>query len=240
MTRKETVLMFFEPKVALVTGASRGIGRATALALARRGISAALAARSREALAAVENQIRELGVRAISIETDVSDESAVAAMVERTARELGPIDVLVNNAGTLERAPLVELEAAAWDRVLDVNLKGAFLCTRAVLPSMIERGRGRIVNVSSISGKVGTPLLSAYCASKWGLLGFSLATAEELKEHGIQVFSVCPGSVGTEMLQKGLPGAAPDMEPEDVASVIVYLGTEAPEAMTGAAVDVFG
>jgi 3-oxoacyl-[acyl-carrier protein] reductase len=146
----------------------------------------------------------------------------------------------VNNAGTLERAPVVETDAAAWDRVLDVNLKGAFLCTRAVLASMIERRRGRIVNVSSISGKLGTPLLASYCASKWGLLGFSLASAEELKPQGIQVFSVCPGSVNTEMLQQGLPGADPDMEPEDVASVIVYLGIEAPDAMTGAAVDVFG
>jgi 3-oxoacyl-[acyl-carrier protein] reductase len=175
-----------------------------------------------------------------SIPTDVSDEAEVAAMVETTARELGPIDLLVNNAGTLERAPVVETDAAAWDRVLDVNLKGAFLCTRAVVPSMIERGQGRIVNVSSISGKLGTPLLTAYCASKWGLLGFSLSTAEELKPQRIQVFSVCPGSVNTEMLQRGLPGATPDMEPEDVASVIVYLGTEAPDAMTGAAVDVFG
>jgi len=232
--------MLFEPKVAIVTGASRGIGRATAIALARRGVGVALAARTRGALAAVERQIGELAGRALPIPTDVSDEAAVAAMVETAARELGPIDLLVNNAGTLERAPVVETDAAAWDRVLDVNLKGAFLCTRAVLPSMIERGRGRIVNVSSISGKLGTPLLTAYCASKWGLLGFSLATAEELKPHGIQVFSVCPGSVNTEMLQQGLPGATPDMEPEDVASVIVYLGTEAPDAMTGAALDVFG
>ena len=227
----------FAPEVAIVTGASRGIGRATASALARRGVSVALAGRSREALLMVE---RELSGRAISIPTDVSDDAAVAAMVERAAGELGPIDLLVNNAGTLERASVVETDAAAWDRVLDVNLKGAFLCTRAVLPSMIERGRGRIVNVSSISGKLGTPLLASYCASKWGLLGFSLATAEEMKGKGVQVFSVCPGSVNTEMLQQGLPGAAPGMEPEDVASVIVYLGTEAPDAMTGASLDVFG
>jgi len=232
--------MPFEPEVALITGASRGIGRATAIALARRGVSVVLAARNREALATVEREIREIGGRALSIATDVSDEAAVAAMVEKTARELGPIDLLVNNAGTLERAQVVDTEAAAWDRVLDVNLKGAFLCTRAVLPSMIDRGRGRVVNVSSISGKLGTPLLTAYCASKWGLLGFSLATAEEMKPHGIQVFSVCPGSVNTVMLEQGLPGATPDMEPEDVASIIVYLGTEAPDAMTGAAVDVFG
>jgi 3-oxoacyl-[acyl-carrier protein] reductase len=227
----------FAPEVAVVTGASRGIGRATAIALARRGIRVALASRSRGALDSVR---KEIGGGAISIETDVSSESSVAVMVERTARELGPVDLLVNNAGTLARAPLSELDTASWDRVLDVNLRGAFLCTRAVLPSMVERGRGRIVNVSSISGKLGTPLLTAYCASKWGLLGFSLAAAEELRPKGIQVFAVCPGSVNTEMLQQGLPGAKPDMEPEDVASVIVYLGTEAPDAMTGAALDVFG
>jgi 3-oxoacyl-[acyl-carrier protein] reductase len=210
------------------------------MALVKKGIAVALAARSREGLSEVEQEVRQNGGRALSIPTDVSDEAAVAAMVERVSQVLGPIDLLVNNAGTLERASVVETDAAAWDRVLDVNLRGAFLCTRAVLPSMIERGRGRIVNVSSISGKLGTPLLTSYCASKWGLLGFSLATAEEMRGKGIQVFSVCPGSVNTEMLQQGLPGATPDMEPEDVASVIVYLGTEAPDAMTGAALDVFG
>jgi NAD(P)-dependent dehydrogenase (short-subunit alcohol dehydrogenase family) len=134
----------------------------------------------------------------------------------------------------------VETDLSAWRRVLDVNLTGAFLCTRAVLPRMIDRARGRIVNVSSISGTLGTPELAAYCASKWGLIGFTKAAAEELKPHGVQVFSLCPGSVNTEMLRKGLPGATPDMEPEDVAGVIVYLATEAPDAMTGASVDVFG
>ncbi len=227
----------FEPKVAIVTGASRGIGRATAIALAQRGIAVALAARDQKALAAVQE---EIGGRATAIPTDVSDEAAVAEMVARASSELGPIDLLVNNAGALARASLADIDVADWDRVLGVNLRGPFLCTRAVLPSMIERGRGRIVNVSSISGKLGTPLLTAYCASKWGLLGFSHAAAEELKPKGIQVFSVCPGSVNTEMLQQGLPGAVSDMEPEDVASVIVYLGTEAPDAMAGAAVDVFG
>jgi 3-oxoacyl-[acyl-carrier protein] reductase len=230
----------FDPRSAIVTGASQGIGRATAFALARKGMGVALAARNAENLAAVESEIRTLGGRALAIPTDVADEAGVASLVEASARALGPIDLLVNNAGAVERAEVVEMDAAAWDRMIAVNLRSAFLCTRAVLRQMIPRGRGRIVNVSSISGTLGTPKLSAYCASKWGLLGFAKAAAEELRDKGVQVFSVCPGSVDTPMLQKGLPGAIPRMQPEDIASVIVYLATEAPDAMTGASLDVFG
>ncbi len=230
----------FRPETALVTGASRGIGRATALALAERGIAVALASRTPPGLVATENTIKEAGGKAFTIPADVSDALAVEELVEETERRLGPIDVLVNNAGTVERALVVETDEATWDHVLDTNLKGPFLCTRTVLPSMVERGRGRIVNVSSISGRLGTPQLAAYCASKWGLLGFSKATAEEVRRHNVQVFAVCPGSVNTDMLQKGLPGAKAQLEPEAVASVIAYLSTSAPAAMTGAAIDVFG
>ncbi len=139
----------------------------------------------------------------------------------------------MNNAGVVARSPVVDTDdGTIWDDALDINLKGAFLCTKAVLPKMIRRGRGRIVNVSSIAGKLGTPRLAAYCASKWGLIGFSKVTVEEVRGDGVHVFSVCPGSVNTEMLQKGLPGAKPDMEPEDVSDVIVYLATGAPVART--------
>lgn len=232
--------MGFDPRSAIVTGASQGIGRATAHALARKGIAVALAARHAGNLAAVEREIRGFGGSALAIPTDVADEAGVATLVETSARGLGPIDLLVNNAGTVERAEIVEMEADSWDRVIAVNLRSAFLCTRAVLRQMIPRGRGRIVNVSSISGTLGTPKLSAYCASKWGLLGFAKSAAEELRDHGVQVFSVCPGSVRTPMLEKGLPGAAARMEPGDIASVVVYLATDAPDAMTGASLDVFG
>ena len=147
---------------------------------------------------------------------------------------------MVNNAGVVEPNLVVATSDESWDRVLDVNLKGAFLCTRAVLPQMIDRQRGRILNVSSISGRLGTPRLASYCASKWGLIGFTKAAAEETAPHNVQIMTVCPGSVATEMLAKGLPGAKPDMTPEAVASLLLYLGTEAPEAMNGSAIDMFG
>jgi 3-oxoacyl-[acyl-carrier protein] reductase len=150
------------------------------------------------------------------------------------------VDVLVNNAAVVEPNLIVETSEESWDRVLNINLKAAFLSTKAVLPSMLKRRRGRIIMVSSISGRLGTPRLASYCASKWGLIGFCKATAEETREHDVHVFSICPGSVDTEMLRQGLPGAQPHMNPDDVASLILYLATEAPPAMTGTAVDMFG
>ncbi len=114
------------------------------------------------------------------------------------------------------------------------------MCTRVVLPTMIARRRGRIVNVSSISGRLGTPHLASYCASKWGLIGFTKATAEEVRSQNVQVLAVCPGSVATEMLNRGLPGAKPEMSPDQVASLLLYLATEAPDALTASALEMFG
>jgi NAD(P)-dependent dehydrogenase (short-subunit alcohol dehydrogenase family) len=230
----------FVPRVAVITGAGRGIGRAAAYTFASHGISVALASRSANELTTVEQDIRESGGRALAIPTDVALSAQVESLVQKAERNLGPVDVLVNNAGLVARAPVTETTEEAWDRTLDINLKGAFLCTRAVLPSMKIRKRGRVINVSSISGRLGTPRLAPYCASKWGLIGFSKATAEESREHNIQVFAVCPGSVDTEMLREGLPGAEPDMSPEAVASVLLYLAVDAPAALTGATIDMYG
>ena len=237
---KETSEAAFHPRVAIVTGAGRGIGRATALALARHGVAVALASRKAADLMAVEAEIEELGGRALAVSTDVSVSAQVERLIEETERKLGEIDLLVNNAGVVDPNPVVETSDESWDHVLDTNLKGAFLCARAVLPLMIERRRGRILNVSSISGRLGTPRLASYCASKWGLIGLTKAVAEETAPHNVHIMAVCPGSVDTEMLAKGLPGAQPDMSPEAVAALLLYLGTQAPAAMNGSVIDMFG
>jgi len=135
---------------------------------------------------------------------------------------------------------LDDMPLDTWDAVVDSNLKGTFLVTRAFLPAMRARRGGRIVNVASISGRQGTALLSAYCAAKHGVVGLTRSLAEELRDDGIAVNAVCPGSVDTPMLQIGMPGAKPAMSPDDVAGVVLYLAAEAPVALTGSCVDVFG
>ncbi|HXU60122.1 MAG TPA: SDR family oxidoreductase, partial [Polyangia bacterium] len=149
-------------------------------------------------------------------------------------------DVVVNNAGIATRGPLEETPIQTWDAVMDANLRGTFLVTRGFLPAMRARRAGRIVNVASISGRQGTANLTAYCAAKHGVVGLTRALAEEVRADGIAVNAVCPGSVDTEMLRVGMPGAKPDMSPDDVANVIIYLAAYAPLALTGSCVDVFG
>jgi NAD(P)-dependent dehydrogenase (short-subunit alcohol dehydrogenase family) len=216
-------------KVAVVTGASRGIGRAIVAALAGAGARVAgCALRAAPGVAPC----------------DVRRADDVARFARDVLERFGPPHLLVNNAGTVARAPIDQLAEEAWDDVVDANLKGTFLTTRAFLPAMRAqagaRGAVRIVNVASISGRLGTPGLTAYCAAKHGVVGLTRALAEELRPQGIPVNAVCPGSVDTDMLRIGMPGATPQMSPEDVAGVVLYLAAEAPVALTGSCVDVFG
>jgi NAD(P)-dependent dehydrogenase (short-subunit alcohol dehydrogenase family) len=213
-------------KTAVVTGASRGIGRAIATAFTEAG--ARVAGCARHAAGDV-------------VACDVGRAEDVSRFADEVMRRFGGApDVLVNNAGTAARARLEATRPETWDEVLGSNLTGTFLVTRAFLPSMRARGGGRIVNIASISGRQGTAELSAYCAAKHGVVGLTRALAEEVRADGIAVNAVCPGSVDTEMLQVGMPGARPDMSPGDVAGVVVYLACYAPVALTGAAIDVFG
>jgi NAD(P)-dependent dehydrogenase (short-subunit alcohol dehydrogenase family) len=219
---------------AIVTGGGRGIGAATARALTAAGARVTVFARSR---AEVDRTVAE-GAAALAVAGDVARDEDVARLFDAHARAHGTCDVLVNNAGILVRGRAEALPADEFRRVLDVNLVGAFRCARAAIPGMRARGRGRIVNVASISGTLGTAEASAYNASKWGLIGLTKCLAEELRGSGVQVLSVSPGSVDTEML-KSTPWE-PDMTADDVARVIAWCCGEAPDAMTASNVEVFG
>lgn len=186
-----------EGRIALVTGASRGLGPTIALALARQGVQLALAARSQERLDAVASRITAItGVRAIGIPADVTSAGHREALVERAARELGPIDILVNNAGIERTEPFERSDPAAIASIIETNLVAPMLLTRALLPGMLERGRGHIVNVSSLAGKVGVPFEAPYCASKSGLIQFTESLRFEFAGRGVSASVVCPGFVG--------------------------------------------
>ncbi len=178
------------------------------------------------------------GGAALAVAGDVRREDDVARLVGEHERLLGPVDVLVNDAGVVVRGLAEETSPGDFREVLDVNLTGAFQCARAVIPGMKKRRRGRIVNVAPNSGTIGTERASAYNASKWGLIGLTKSLAEELRPHGVQCLAVSPGSVDTEMLKK--TPFAPAMTPAHVAKVIAWCAGEAPDAMTGANVEVFG
>jgi len=226
-------------KVAVVTGASRGIGRAIARVFAQHGATVCGLARSAEDLASLAREIDQLGGRALVFETDVSRASSVEHAVSAIEAELGQVDLLVNNAGAVIRRAFAELSADDWHHVLGANLDSVFFMTRALIPSLVA-SRGRIINIASIAGRQGTPMLSAYCAAKHGVIGLTRALAEELRGAGVSVNAICPGSVDTQMLREGLPGAEPAMSPEDIAETALFLATKAPDALTGSCVDVFG
>jgi len=221
-------------RTAIVTGGGRGIGAAVARELTRRGALVTVFARSEAELA----QVVRAGGAALAVAGDVTSEADVGRLLSDHERSAGPCDVLVLAAGILERGRVEALRPEAFRRVLEVNLTGAFLSCRAVVPGMRARRRGRIIGIASISGHLGTPEASAYNASKWGLIGFAKSLAEELKPDGVQVMTVSPGSVETRMLaQTPFP---PAMSPEDVARVVGFCASEAPDAMTGSDVEVFG
>lgn len=226
-------------KTAVVTGASRGIGRAIALALADVGAELALLARDTAALASVAAEIEARGGRARAIACDVAESAQVDAAAAEVRAHLAPVHVVVNNAGAVLRSATADISDAAWRRVQAVNLDGTFFVTRAFLADL-TRVSGRVINIASRAGREGTPLLAAYCAAKHGVIGLTRALAEELRAAKVSVNAICPGSVDTPMLREGLPGARADMTPDDIARTAVFLAHVAPTALTGACIDVYG
>jgi NAD(P)-dependent dehydrogenase (short-subunit alcohol dehydrogenase family) len=224
---------------AVVTGASRGIGRAIALRLAEAGAEVALWARDGAALQSVASEVTARGGRAQAIVCDVIDSAAVNGAADVVRRTMAPVRVVVNNAGGVLRKPTAEIDDAEWRAVMAVNADGTFYVTRAFLPDLTSGG-GRVINIASIAGREGTPLLAAYCAAKHAVVGLTRALAQELRAAKVSVNAICPGSVDTAMLREGMPGARPDMSPDDIARTALFLAHEAPQALTGACIDVFG
>jgi len=219
-----------EGNIALITGASRGIGLAIARKLAQLGARLSLCARDAARLESAGADLRRNGFDSLTMVADVTHSNEIQKLVERTQRELGPIDILINNAGIGRFGPAHQMSEADWDAVLDTNLKSVFLVTRAVVPGMIERKRGHVVNISSLAGKNAFAGGGIYCASKWGLMGLTTCMAEDLRAHNIRVSAVCPGSVATDFSPHTGRDTSKLLQPEDVAHAVATIVTQAPQS----------
>jgi NAD(P)-dependent dehydrogenase (short-subunit alcohol dehydrogenase family) len=226
-------------KVALVTGASRGIGQAIARGLAAEGAALVLAARSVGDLEAVAGQIGAQGGRALVAPCDVRLAGEVQRTVSGALKKFGRLDILVNNAGVAFRVPLAEMAEADFDLTLAVNLKGIFLFCRQAVPVMAAQGSGTIINISSGAGKQGFPELAAYCATKFAVIGLSESLALEVAGQGIRVFSVCPGATDTQMYRSLFPEEEPELAPEHIARRVVELCLPGSLTPSGASVEVY-
>jgi len=241
--------MSLKNKVAVVTGGGKGIGRAVSVQLARDGAAVAvwdLDAKSADETVAL---ITQAGGRALSCVGDAAGKDGIAASLTRTRSELGPVSILVNNAGMTGFVPFMEITEEAWDRMIAVNLKGPFLCTRAMLPDMLAAGWGRIINISSSSAQTGAPAMAHYVSSKGGVIAFTKALAIEYAARGITVNNVPPGFIDTPMLRASpldvdaVAAVAPMKrpgKPEDIAAAVSYLASEAAGYVTGQTLSVNG
>ncbi|HKX81802.1 MAG TPA: SDR family oxidoreductase [Nitrososphaera sp.] len=231
------------PPTAIVTGAGRGIGKETALQLAELGMSVAVCSRTKSELDQTVKEMKQIHDRVVGLVCDAGRSAQVNAFVEKVVDKLGPIDVLINNAGIAFVKPIVNTTEKEWDETISSNLKSAFLFTRKVLPGMIRRKTGTIVNVSSGAGKVGFENLSAYCASKFGLMALTESVSWEVASHNIRVMAICPGEVATKMQEAASPtyyrmNRAKMLQPGAVASKIVEMITQASTYSNGQSVDI--
>lgn len=244
--------MKLENKVAIVTGSSRGIGRAIALGLAKEGACVVVNyCNSRKAGEEVAHQIEKMGFRSIVIKADVSKEDEVEKMVKTTINEFNKIDILVNNAGICPFNSIADISLDEWNKVLSVNLTGVFICSKAVMRFMIQKRSGKIINISSTAGKTGGIVVSAhYSASKAAVISLTKSLAKELSQYGINVNAVAPGGINTDIWTKLLIGSKAKLlntiplgrfgEPEDVAKAVVFLASDAARYITGEILDING
>ncbi|WP_077211490.1 3-oxoacyl-[acyl-carrier-protein] reductase [Bacillus dakarensis] len=243
--------MKLQGKNALVTGASRGIGREIAIELARQGANVAVNfSGSEQSANEVVEEIRSIGCKAFAIQANVADSDSVTEMVKKTIEQFGTIDILVNNAGITRDNLLMRMKEDEWDAVIDTNLKGVFLCTKAVTRQMMKQRSGRIINISSIVGVSGNPGQANYVAAKAGVIGLTKTTAKELATRGITVNAVAPGFITTDMTDKLSEDLKAEMlkqiplgslgEPKDIANAVVFLASDDSRYMTGQTLHIDG
>lgn len=243
--------MRLEGKVALVTGASRGIGREIAFELAREGASVAVNYAGSEAKALeLVDEIKAMGREAFAIQADVSNSDSVNDMVKETVERFGKLDILVNNAGITKDNLLMRMKESEWDDVININLKGVFLCTKGVTRQMMKQRSGRIINISSIVGVSGNPGQANYVAAKSGVIGLTKTAAMELSSRGITVNAIAPGFITTDMTDKLNEEVKAEMlkqiplakfgEPKDIARAVVFLASEDSNYMTGQTLHING
>jgi 2-hydroxycyclohexanecarboxyl-CoA dehydrogenase len=237
-------------RVAFVTGAGRGIGRAIALRLAGEGAKVAVADIDEPSASATSG---EIGAQAIALHVDVTDPASVRAGVERAERLLGPIAVLVNNAGWDKIEAFLNSTEATWEKVIAINLKGPLHCVKAMMPKMVERGQGRVISIGSDAGRVGSSGEAVYSAAKAGIIGFSKSLAREVARHGITVNVVCPGPTDTHLFREAA-AASPKLaealvraipmrrlgQPDDVAGAVAFLASDDAQFITGQTLSVSG
>ncbi len=217
-------------KVAIITGASRGIGLAVAHRLGTLGAKLSLCARDAKRLESAADEVRPGVAGVFTAAVDVTHGDQIVAFVQNTEKTLGPVEILVNNAGIGYFGPTHEATEANWDTVLDTNLKSVFLASKAVAAGMIARRGGHIINIASLAGKNAFAGGGIYCASKWGLLGLTECMAEDLRTYGIRVSAICPGSVATDFSPHGKKDISKMLQAEDIAHVVEMIVTQAPQS----------
>ena len=236
----------FRGRVALITGASKGIGRACAYAFAERGVNVAVTGRTLSELKATADKVRGLGAKALICQSDFKDRSQVANIAPAVLDEFGRIDILVNNAAIIHpRIDLVDLDDETWYDVIEVNLNAAAMLSKSVIPTMIAQENGAIINISSIGGRTGGRGRSAYRVTKSALISLTQTLAAELHEHGINVNAICPGGTDTEGYREAFNNRGREdlpnlMLPSEIANLAVFLASKESSAVTGTAIDAFG